>query len=301
MKNWKLIVSSIFLLGLLVIVFAGPKLPFVDSKLERTVVLKTETGSFLLPPIAPREEFPLGTDHDGYDILSLIIMGTKETITIVALVVLIRYVLAVPLAIGSFYSKLLERVLQIWQQLFSFLPPIFFVSFFVALPFIFFAPDRGFRVIVVLAVLEVGRVAEVMLQHMKETKRRPYIEAGIAAGCSPFKMFKDYYFPVVVPTIIILIINDMGRVLFLIAQLGVVHIYVTHKFVTFESGAYEVVNTSLAWPTLFKTITADIFTYQWIPFSVIGAIAVTIFIFNMFADGLQKLFENKYRTFRADL
>lgn len=301
MKNWKLVVSSILLLGLLVIVFAGPKLPFVDSKLEQTAVFKTESGSFILPPIPPRAEFPLGTDKDGYDVLSLIIMGAKETLTIVALVVLIRYVLAIPLAIGAFYSKFLERVLQIWQQLFSFMPPIFFVSFFVVLPFIFFAPDRGFRVIVVLAVLEVGRVAEVMFQHMKETQRRPYIEAGIAAGGSPFKMFKDYYFPVVVPTIIILIINDMGRVLFLLAQLGVVHIYVTHKFVTLESRAYEVVNTSLAWPTMFKTITADIFTYQWVPFSVIGAIAITIFTFNMFADGIQKVFENKYRTHRADL
>jgi hypothetical protein len=81
-----------------------------------------------------------------------------------------------------------------------------------------------------------------------------------------------------------------ARVLFLIAQLGVVHIYVTHKFMTVESGAYEVVNTSLAWPMMFSTITKDIFTYEWIPLSVIGAIAVTIFIFNMFADGMQRFF-----------
>jgi peptide/nickel transport system permease protein len=75
----------------------------------------------------------------------------------------------------------------------------------------------------------------------------------------------------------------------------------THKFTSIKSGAYEVVNTSLAWPTMFRTITADIFTYEWIPLSVIGAIAVTIYIFNMFADGLQRLFEKKYRTYRNDL
>ncbi|MDN3020115.1 hypothetical protein PH210_28645 [Paenibacillus sp. BSR1-1] len=104
-------------------------------------------------------------------------------------------------------------------------------------------------------------------------------------------MFKNYYFPVVIPHIIILIINDMGRILFLIAQLGVVHIYVTHKFISNEGPGYDVVNSSLAWPTMFETITADIFSYEWIPFSVIGAIAWTIYTFNMFADGLQKFFE----------
>ncbi|WML59099.1 ABC transporter permease subunit [Neobacillus sp. PS2-9] len=301
MRNYKLWISSIFLLFLLIIVFAGPSLPFVDSKLKQNGAIKTEEGKFYLPPFPPMEGYPLGSNHEGVDILSLLVMGAKETLSIVIMVVLIRYLLAIPLAVGGFYSKWLEKILQAWQQLFSFMPPIFFVSFFVTLPFIFFAPDRGFRVIVILAVLETGRVAEIILQHMKETRRRPYIEAGIAAGGSPFKMFKNYYFPAVIPHIIILIINDMGRVLFLIAQLGVVHIYVTHKFMTVESGAYEVVNTSLAWPTMFSTITKDIFTYEWIPFSVIGAIALTIFIFNMFADGMQRFFERKYRTFRSDL
>ncbi|CAH2716437.1 hypothetical protein BACCIP111895_03624 [Neobacillus rhizosphaerae] len=301
MKNWKLWISSLFLLILLFFVFAGPSLPFVDSDLKETGVIKTEKGSFLLPPFAPREGYPLGSNHKGVDILSLIIMGAKETLTIVVLVIVIRYVLAIPLAIGGFYSKLLEKILQGWQQLFSFMPPIFFVTFFVTLPLIFFSKDRGLWVILILAVLETGRVAEIILQNMKETKKRPYIEAGIVAGGTPFRMFKNYYMPVVIPHLIILIINDLGRVLFLLAQLGIVHVYVTHKFITNEWGAYEVVNTSLAWPTMFSTITADIFTYQWIPFSVIAAIAVTIYSFNMFADGLQKFFELKYRTSRADL
>ncbi|WHY76841.1 ABC transporter permease subunit [Neobacillus sp. WH10] len=301
MKDWKLWISSIFLLVLLFFVFAGPHLPFVDQELKQTGLVKTKEGAFILPPIPPRDGFPLGSDHYGVDVLSQIIMGAKETLTIVVLVVFVRYLIAIPLAIGGFYSRLLEVFLQAWQQVFSFMPPIFFVSFFVTLPLIFFSPDRAMLIILVLAVLETGRVAEIIHQHMKETQKRPYIEAGIVAGGSPLGMFKKYYLPVVLPHIIILIINDMGRVLFLLAQLGIVHIYVTHKFVSEESGAYEVVNTSLAWPTMFRTITADIFSYEWIPFSVIGAIAMTIYTFNMFADGLQKFFEKKYRTFRTDL
>jgi peptide/nickel transport system permease protein len=301
LKNWKLIISLVFLLILIIFVFAGPLLPFVDTELKETGVIKTEEGKFHLPPFPPMEGYPLGSNHKGVDILSLLILGAKETILIVVSVVILRYIIAIPLAIGGFYSIFLEQVLKIWQQLFSFMPPIFFVSFFVTLPIMFFSEDRELWIIAVLALLEAGRIAEIILLHMQETEKRPYIEAGIVAGSPPIRMFRNYYLPVVIPHIIILIINDMGRVLFLLAQLGIVHIYVTHKFITLESGAYEVVNSSLAWPTMFETITRDIFSYEWIPFSVIGAITLTIFTFNMFADGMQRYFENKYRTTRNDL
>ncbi|MEW9052417.1 MAG: ABC transporter permease subunit [Neobacillus sp.] len=301
MNNWKLFVSSFLLMILLIIVFAGAHLPFVDTDLKETGVIKTEEGQFLLPPFPPMEGYLLGSNHKGIDILSLIILGAKETLLIVISVVILRYIVAIPLAIGGFYSKFVENVLKIWQQLFSFMPPIFFVAFFVTLPIMFFAENRGLWVIAVLALLEAGRIAEIILDHMQETEKRPYIEAGIVAGGTQLRMFRNYYLPVVIPHIIILIINDMGRVLFLLAQLGIVHIYVTHKFITLESGAYEVVNSSLAWPTMFETITRDIFSYEWIPFSVIAAITLTIFTFNLFADGMQRFFEIKYRTIRNDL
>lgn len=142
-KNWKLWFSSTFLLLLVILVFAAPHLPFVNPELERTVSIKNADGSFSLPPYPPRKEFPLGSDHDGVGVLDQILLGAKETLTIVLLVVLIRYILAIPLAIGGFYSRFIEKCLQIWQQLFSFMPPIFFVSFFVALPFVFFFCKSG--------------------------------------------------------------------------------------------------------------------------------------------------------------
>lgn len=301
MKNMKFWISSALLLILLVLAFIGPKLPFVDEKMTEHTYIQTETGSFLLPPFKPSAEFPFGTNDRGVDLLSIIIVGAKETLTIVLSIVLIRYLIAVPLAFAAFYSKIVEFILKMWQQFFSFMPPIFFVTFFVTLPIIFFAENRSKWVVLVIAILETGRVAEIILENMKETKKRPYIEGGIVAGTPPFRMFQTYYFPVVIPHIIILIINDIGRVLFLLAQLGIVHVYVTHRFVSGGGGSYYVINDSLTWPTLFQTITRDIYSFRWIPFSAISAIAATIFILNMFADGLQKIFENKYRTFRSNL
>ncbi|WP_043929877.1 ABC transporter permease subunit [Bacillus sp. EB01] len=300
--NWRLWLGAFFLVIVALVAVFGSYFPFVDTELKELGALKTEEGKFVLPPFPPMDGYPLGSNHKGVDILSLIIMGAGETLLIVLAIVVVRYVFAVPLAVAAFYSKFMEVAMHAWQQLFSFMPPIFFVSFFAMLPFIFFSEIRPVWFVLVLALLEGGRVAEIIHEHMKQTEKRPYIEAGIVAGCTPYKMFRNYYLPVVIPNIIVLVINDIGRILFLISQLGIIHIFINHTFISQESRfLYDVVNTSHAWPTLFMTILDDVRIYRWIPFSAIAAIGLTILFLNLFAGGLQRYFENKHRLVRNDL
>ncbi|OCA88364.1 hypothetical protein A8F94_10335 [Bacillus sp. FJAT-27225] len=300
--NWRLWTGAFFLLLVVLVAVFGPYFPFVDTELKPLGVIRTDEGKFVLPPFPPMEGYPLGSDHKGLDILSLIILGAGETLLVVLAVVVARYVFAIPLAVAAFYSTFMEGFMHAWQQLFSFMPPIFFVSFFSGLPIIFFSEIRPVWIVLVLALIEGGRVAEIIHEHMRQTEKRPYIEAGIVSGCSPFKMFRNYYLPVVIPNIIVLVINDIGRVLFLISQLGIIHIFINHTFIVQENGfLYDVVNTSLAWPTLFMTILDDVRIYRWIPFSAIAAIGLTILFLNLFAGGLQRYFENKHRLVRNDL
>ncbi|WML50580.1 ABC transporter permease subunit [Neobacillus sp. PS3-34] len=120
-------------------------------------------------------------------------------------------------------------------------------------------------------------------------------------GCTPGRLFLKYYFPVIMPHIIVQLVHDFGRVLFMIAQLGIIHIFVQYKFIYLDNGSYKVENTSNAWPTLFSNITQDIRIYRWIPYTVLAAMGLTILALNLFADGLQKHFEKKHRTFRAHI
>ncbi|RDU37667.1 hypothetical protein DRW41_07440 [Neobacillus piezotolerans] len=301
-KNWRLWTGALFLVLLGVIAVAGPHLPFVDTELKEIGAIRTDEGKFILVPFPPMEGYPLGSTHKGVDILSLLIMGTGETLKIVLSVVALRYVLAVPLAVAGFYSKFMEGVMNGWQQLFSFMPPIFFVSFFSGLPFIFFSEWRPVYMILILALLETGRAAEIIHTHLRDTEKRPYIEAGIVSGCSPYTLFRNYYLPVVIPNIIVMVINDIGRTLFLLAQLGIVFIFISQKFMMNEWGtAYEVVNTSPTWPMIFTSILDDVRIYKWIPFAGIGAIGLTLLFINLFAGGLQRYFESRHRTARYDL
>ena len=301
-RNWRLWTGAFFLILLVLVAVFGPKFPFVDTELKELGALKTEEGKFILVPFPPMEGYPLGSDHKGVDILSLLIMGAGETLKIVLGVVVLRYVFAIPLAVAGFYSKFMEGIMHGWQQLFSFMPPIFFVSFFSGLPFIYFSDWRPGWMILVLALLETGRVAEIIHTHLRDTEKRPYIEAGIVSGCSPYRLFRNYYLPVVIPNIIVLVINDFGRILFLLSQLGIVRIFISMKFMMNEWGTgYEAVNTSPSWPILFMTILDDVRIYKWIPLSAIGAIGLTLLFLNLFAGGVQRYFETKHRMVRNDL
>ncbi|CEG28987.1 ABC transporter permease subunit [Bacillus sp. B-jedd] len=301
-RNWRLWTGAFFLILLVLVAVFGPNLPFVDTELKELGAFKTEEGKFVLPPFPPMEGYPLGSNYKGVDILSLLIMGAGETLKIVLSVVVLRYVFAIPLAVAGFYSKVMEGIMHGWQQLFSFMPPIFFVAFFSGLPFIYFSDWRPVWMILVLALLETGRVAEIIHTHLGDTEKRPYIEAGIVSGCSPYRLFRNYYLPVVIPNIIVLIINDFGRILFLLSQLGIVRIFISMKFMMNEWGTgYEVVNTSPSWPILFMTILDDVRIYKWVPLSAIGAIGLTLLFLNLFAGGVQRYFETKHRMVRNDL
>ncbi|MGD8585481.1 MAG: hypothetical protein PVJ75_09035, partial [Chloroflexota bacterium] len=74
--NLPLLVGGVMLLGLFLVVLFGPvwapSNPYVTG---RHIVphLDRETGEWISPPLAPSDEYPLGTDQWGNDILSMLL------------------------------------------------------------------------------------------------------------------------------------------------------------------------------------------------------------------------------------
>lgn len=293
--NKSLIFGLIILSFLVVITFIAPYLPFVDTSLKDTVMRQKEGGGFELPPFAPSADFPIGSDHNGVDLLSRLLLGTKETLLTILAIVLIRYLIAIPLAMASFYSRFFHRILIVWNRLFSFMPPIFFVILIIGTPFILFSDNRYLWILIVLAMIEVGRVADIFYQGMVEISKRTYVEAGIVAGSSPLTMLKNYYWPPLRPSFIVQFFSDLGRTLFLIGQLGIIEIFLSVEFVSQLSGGYKTLNTSNVWPTYFVDITQHIWSHPWLPITGTLAIGLTIFAFSMTSNGLQQYFDKKYK------
>lgn len=295
-KNYSLIFGLIFLFFIFMIIFLGQYFPFVDKELTRTSMIKTDEG-IMIPPFPPMKGYILGSDNNGVDVLSRLVIGAKETFLIVLTIVIIRYLIAIPLGVFSFYNKFIRYILTGVNQMFSFMPPIFFIALFIGIPVIVFSESRPIWMIVIIAFVEVGRVADSIFQNLEEISKKSFVEAGITTGCTKTTLFRKYYWPPLLPQILIHFTNDIGRVLFIIAQLGLVGIYITHEFVSQLGGSYLALNTSNAWPTMFSTLLHDIFGARWIPFATVGFIGFSLFTINLLVSGMKTYFDKKYRLY----
>ncbi|GAA0342072.1 ABC transporter permease [Bacillus carboniphilus] len=297
MKNYQLMIGG-FIIGLILLAaLVGPYLPFVDRELSESIVYRDENG-WHMPPYEPSETYPLGSDHRGVDILSKVIVGAKDTLLILLGILVVRYLIAIPLGIGAYYMKSVEILLRCYYQVTTSMPPLFFIVVFIGFPMIMFSDVRPLWLILVIALTEVGRTGDIIYRTIEEIGKKSFVESGIASGCTKPKLFMNYYWPFLQSHLFTNITFDAGRVLFLLAQLGLAGIFVQHTLKSQLSGAYIFQSDSLTWPNLFmdfEKFMSSMRVHEWIPFTAVGVIAITMLGFYLFGEGLQKFFQSKYK------
>jgi peptide/nickel transport system permease protein len=293
-KNTPLLFGSAFFLILLIFAVAGSYLPFVDANLGEEVIRKDEAGLHI-PPFPPSLENPLGSDNKGRDLLSLLVLGTKETLVIVFIAGLLRYVIAIPLGAAAVYSKVAGSLLNGWNYLLSFIPPIFLVALLLGIPFVYFSNHLYFWFLVIIAVVEVGRVAELTRSQIVHLSRNQFIEAAVTSGTTIRGLLWRHYFPHLRPQLIQSFVSDLARVLFLMAQLAVVQIFISRDFISQLGGGYQAQNTSIAYPGFLQTIIRDMWTHPWIPYSTVLFISFMIITFYLLSEGIKIWYQHKYR------
>lgn len=282
----------------LFIVLFGPYLPFVDEQLKSTLVLRDADGKLLVPPIPPSSDYLFGTDATGRDLLSRLVMGARQTMAIVLSIVVIRQLFAVVLAISAFYSKLANIVMAFWNRLFTFMPSIFFIIIVLNAPFVMFSEQRALWSIFIIALAEAGRVAFIFYGTMEEMDRKPFMEAAVSGGGTPIGIFKRHHWPVLKGHLFVQTISELGRTMFVLAQLAILNIFILQVFMSQETrGVYSAVNTSHTWPTFFENLRHDILASPWIPIATFGAITFVMIGFYLFADGLNRRMLMKQRKF----
>ncbi|WP_158701585.1 ABC transporter permease [Lentibacillus sp. Marseille-P4043] len=297
-RKWKrnpaLVLGILMVTFLLTISIFGRYFPFVDDSLSDILYILDDNQKPVIPPYSPSWEFPFGTDGEGRDLLSLLTMGAGATLALIFFISLIRYIIAIPLAVfAANRVRFFRGLLAGWNQLLSGVPTIFIVMLLVLLPPILFTSARPFFLVLVIALVEVGRVGKIFEEELLVISKKAYVESGVMVGCSPFQLFRRYYYPQISGQIIVNFCNGLGRTLFLLAQLGFVSIFVSQAFVQLESGAMTFVNTSDTWPILLTDITHTIRTAPWIPFFATLAITFTILSFYVLSEGLLRYFQRR--------
>ncbi|MGM8214900.1 ABC transporter permease [Bacillaceae bacterium W0354] len=301
-RNWHLIFGVAFLAFIAFISIFGPHFPNLKPELESVKALINDDGSIRRLPFSPSLEYPLGTDRTGGDMLSRLIIGLNEVLVIILGITFVRYLISIPLGFMSYYYKAANWVLEIWNKFFSFVPSIFMIIIVLNIPYIYYAPNRYIWIIIIIALLEVGRVAEVTRSQVETIAQKEYITAAIASGTSEGKLFRKYYFPALLPELAINMILDFSRNLFVIGQLGIIQIFISYKtkwnFENLEYGrVYQSYDDVNSWPIFLQNIGEDIWLSEWIPLATCGAIVFLVLGFFVFAEGLRKHFNKRQSYF----
>lgn len=299
-QNKPLFVGLLFFAILMIMFFFGPYLPFVDSKLTKTGFIQVNNIP-TAPPFEPSNQFLFGSDRNGRDLLSLLIIGTKETFMTVFIISLLCFLISIPFGILASFNRFFHHALNNWNILFSRIPSLFFILLMANNPLVMFSEHRWIWLIVIIIVLEVGRLAEFLRQQIMDLKKAEFILSGTAVGNGYFHMFRHYYLPYIFPQLSAVFVTQLGKVMFLIGQLGIFSIFISQKFVMVGGipggpPIYEMQNASLSWPTMLGSILLDIQKNPWIPFATSLFITFFIMTFNILGQGIRNHVQNQYRA-----
>lgn len=288
--------GSFLLLLLMAITFAGPYLPFVDRELTTITYILNEEKKPVIPPYPPSGDYLFGTDKSGRDLLSLLILGAKETMLMVVCITFLRYVLAIPISFLAHKKWMGTHLFLNWLNgLLSYIPTIIMVMLLAMLPPLLLSEYRPLILVLIIALAEMPRAAEMIKLEFNQISSKEYIFGGIAAGASPIRLFRIYYLPFLYSKLLVYMVTDLGKVMFLLGQLGFVGIFISQDFVQSIIGDWQLVNNSISWPMMMVKAFEDIRGPIWIPFFSAFAMTYVILTFNIFAEGLKSFFKRKVR------
>lgn len=292
-KNPVLLIGSLMLFSLLFFTFVGPYLSFIDSETKQTKYIWKDNIPWG-PPFTPSKDYIFGSDRLGRDIASLLVMGAKETLFIVVMISIIRYTLAIPLAfLAHKQNKAAQAILHFLNGYFAYVPSIVVFVLIATLPPILTIESRPLILMLFIAIMEIGRAADMIKGEFDSLSAKEFILGGISIGASPFRMLMKYYLPFLYDKIIVGMIADMGKVMFLLGQVGFIGIYLAQELLQINPGVFVLSNKSMIWPVMFGNAFNDLRSAIWIVFYPALVITYSIFAFNLFAQGLQNLLGTK--------
>lgn len=222
-------------------------------------------------------------------------VATKETILLVIIIALTRYMIAIPLGLMARKMKgVSHQIITVLNQMFSYLPPVFSSALLLAIPYFLFSQHRIAWAIFILAVVEVGRVAYTTQHQVNKMGQELYMEASTALGLRTRTLTKHYFIPNLFPEVVVNFFIDMGKVMLLIGQLAIMNIFLGHEWKEVNYYTMEFVETGYNWATILAKHRHEIFLgkFEFI-FYPASAMMFAIIAFNLFGEGLRRRFQLK--------
>ena len=288
--NPALMIGGILILMLLVVVIfsvqLSPHSPF--TKIGLTII----DGEFKMPPFEPGDNYLWGTDVLGRDMLSLILMGTQQTLTLAFSVVALRLVVGFLLGALSGWTtgSWMDRFLLGAAEIISAFPALLLVMILI----LAIGIRQGMLPFVIgLSFVGWSEIMQYVRSRVMEIRPELFIESAAAAGASSSRIVWKHVLPNLVPGLISILSLEIGSVLMLLGELGFVGIFIGGgAFAQLEIwGAPFHYSDVPEWGALLSNIRAYARSYPWTAIYPAGAFFIAIAGFNLFGEGIRRLIE----------
>jgi ABC-type dipeptide/oligopeptide/nickel transport system permease subunit len=300
LTNFSLVIGVLIVGGIVfVVLFGSAWAPYNPYLVDRVVVphYDFEEEVYIRVPVMPNEDFPLGTDQFGMDILTLILHGARNTLVAGVLVAMARVVIGlfIGLTAGWFEGKLIDRFAMGLIGVLTSLPML--IS---GLILIFAIGVGGGMVTFFIALSVIGwtEVAQYIRGEVLIARKMPYMEAARSIGLRELEIAVRHVIPNILPQLFIIAFLEVGAVLMLLGELALIGVFI--------GGGSSLDFTDIMSPPNIVTLPSQpewgamiANGFRWFrsnPHVVLvpaGAVFLAVLGFNALGEGLRGLFEKR--------
>ena len=282
-----LVMGGLLLTLLFGVVVLGPTIaphsPFTTQGMEFV------DGQFLIPPFAPDAEYPWGTDVLGRDMMSLVLAGARQTLTLALLAVAARMVLGIVLGTlaGWNQGQSIDRVILGAAEVLSAFPTLILAMLLI----LALGIRNGYRPFLIgLSVVGWGEVMQYVRGQVIAMRPRAFVESAYATGAGTSRIVARHLIPNLAPALISLAALEMGAVLMLLGELGFIGIFIgggAFAELVVDGQRYHYSDVP-EWGALLSNVRLYARTYLWTALYPALAFFVAILGFNLLGEGLHR-------------
>ncbi len=251
------------------------------------------------PPHPPNPEAWMGTDGVGRDLWTRLVYGTHTTLKAVVLTVLLRFLVAIPIGVlaGMGFS-LFSRGLKVFNTLFTAIPALIFSFIILNIEYIKNLPLNQAMPIFVAVLTIVGwpKLARQIEERTEKIMQEDFLEGEVALGKHQGQILKENVLPHLTPSLISWGFVEMGLVLFLLAQLSILGIFIgpSQGAMVIDGAPQWFTAVNAEWSNLLARAPVDIRAgHYWLVLFPGLFFFIGITGFNLMGEGLKEEFEKR--------